>query len=233
MSIQDDIYEIGRQMVACKNNCPGVVHDLARGVLPRGLILESNSDQAGKNSVVIGINPGRASSDEQMNYRAFGQTYEYLVEYWQEYLKESVKYFKWLRHLVRELGFKGHILWTNLAKCENDQGVDYPPVQTLRTCTGTYLQEELNAVPDDWQLIAVGKDTFLGLAFLFPNRAVIGAPHPRAVKQFIALFDGDVKNLADCHLRSNLREQVEDSVANREAVWLKAYDGLPDVETSG
>jgi Uracil DNA glycosylase superfamily len=208
------------------------MHDLTKGILPRGLILELNDDPTGKNCVIIGINPGRASPDERLDFRTFGQTYEYFVEWWQE-RQGDIKYFRWLRHLIRELGFNGHILWTNLAKCENKQGVDYPPIETLRTCASVYLQDELNTVPQDWQLIATGRDTFLGVAFLFPHRPVIGVPHPRAVPQFSALFNENDKDLAVRHLRPNLRAQAEDSVAHRKAIWLKVHDGQPDVETSG
>ena len=121
-----------------------------------------------------------------------------------------------------------------LGKCENAPNINTAdiPVQTFRTCVCTYLQKELLACTDGWQLIAVGKDTFGAIAFLYPTPSVIGVPHPRAAGDFAVLFEKTKRELIDRHLRSNVRAQAEDSVAHRKAIWLKVHDSQPDVETS-
>lgn len=180
MNIARRINKIGRDMVACEYRCPNIALDLRRGILPRCLILETKDREQGKGCVIAGINPGRSRRKEREFYRSNGSTYEQVVAYWQEYVGYSHKYYKQLRILMTKLGFEGPILWTELAKCENaftDVSIqDLLP--TFRTCTQTYLQKELQSVPDDWPLIAVGTESYKALAYIFPSRSVIGVPHP-------------------------------------------------------
>ena len=178
-------------MVACNHRCPGIALDHRKGILPRCLILETGGREANKGSVIVGINPGRSKPHEQEFYCSNGQTYEQVIAYWQEYIGYHHRYYAKLRALVTELGFNGPILWTELVKCENTSAVSgLPPLQTFRTCTQTYLQKELQAVPSDWPLIAVGNESYKALAYIFASRTVIGVPHPTgSYGHFDNLFD--------------------------------------------
>jgi hypothetical protein len=40
------------------------------------------------------------------------------------------------------------------------------------------FNKELEVIPSDWPLIAVGKETFKVLAYLYPTHVIIGVPHP-------------------------------------------------------
>ena len=74
-------------------------------------------------------------------------------------------------------------------KCEDEVKGQDPPLETFRTCTMTYLSRELRLVPPDWPLIAVSREAYKALAYLYPNRVVIGIPHPTASRgQFWSLF---------------------------------------------
>lgn len=215
MSLVSHVNEIGCAMVACMYRCRGIARDIPKGILPRCLILETDSREADKGCVIAGINPGRSKSREREFYRSNGQTYEQVVAYWQE-LGYSHRYYMKLRELVTELGFKGPILWTELVKCENEpdesgKGSSQPPLQTFRTCTQTYLQKELQAVPNDWPLIAVGNESYKALAYLFASSAVIGIPHPTGSY-------GHFRDL--CDSLPKVKTQIKDIVKDRKAVWL-------------
>lgn len=217
MNLATHIEEIGREMVQCKIHCRGVALNHSEGILPRCLYLEAEGRSNGKGSVIIGINPGRSKSDEREFYRMNGQTYEQEIIYWRRSIYHH-RYYKRLRHLVNEIGFNGAILWTELVKCENASAKSgLPPLQTFRTCTEAYLQKELKAVPSDWALMAVGKESYKASAYIFASRMVIGVPHPTgSYGQFHRLFGTDKRLLPE------VREQVG-NISNRErgeAIWL-------------
>jgi hypothetical protein len=91
--------------------------------------------------------------------------------------------------LADALGLEGRILWTELAKCESATGKTVP-LQTLRTCSATFLQRELKAVPEKWPLLAAGRETYKALAYQFPSRTILGVPHPTGSRgDFDALFE--------------------------------------------
>jgi hypothetical protein len=183
------IYEIGQQMVSCSNKCNGIVCSLKEGVLPRCLILEIDGRTQARGSVIVGINPGHSKPPERNYYIKNGQSYDKVVEYWNASIRNR-KYYSWLRLLVDQLDFTGPILWTELIKCENMQGVRIPPLQTFRTCTRTYLSTELKLISNEWPLIAVGGEVYKALAYRFPSHIVIGIPHPTgSYGQFSSLFD--------------------------------------------
>lgn len=218
MNLMSRINEIGHDMVACKYQCSGIALDLRRGILPRCLILETKDREDGKGSVIVGINPGRSKPDEQKFYRSNGQTYEQVIAYWHEHIGYYHRYYARLRALVNELGFNGPILWTELVKCENASAVSgLPPLQTFRTCTQTYLQKELQSVPNDWPLIAVGNESYKALAYIFASRAVIGIPHPTgSYGHYASLFDTKER------LLPKVKTLTKDIVngEGRKAVWL-------------
>jgi hypothetical protein len=217
MNLASRIDEIGRDLVRCDIHCPGIALNHSEGILPRCLILETEGRAEGKGSVIVGINPGRSKAHERDFYRLNGQTYEQEIRYWQEYIARH-PYYRRLRNFADGIGFNGPILWTELVKCENvsaESGL--PPLQTFRTCTETYLQRELQAVPHDWALIAVGTESYKALAYMFASRAVIGVPHPTGSRgQFARLFDQDKR------LSPEVKAQTE-NISNGgrgEVVWL-------------
>ncbi|MBI5097880.1 MAG: hypothetical protein HZB30_01405 [Nitrospirae bacterium] len=212
------INEIGNDMVACDNHCLRIALDLRKGILPRCLILETKDREHGKGSIIVGMNPGRSKEPERKFYRDNGQTYEQVIAYWQDHIGYRRKYYKRLRALVTDLGLKGPILWTELAKCESK---DTMTVQELlpafRTCTQSYLQKELQAVPSHWPLIAVGNESYKALAYIFTRRAVIGVPHPTgSYGHFESLFDTKDR------LLPKVKMPTKDIVNGKsgKAVWL-------------
>lgn len=219
MNLASHINRIGRELVRCNIHCRGIALNHSEGILPRCLILETEGRANGNGSVIVGINPGRSKLREREFYRLNGQTYEQEITYWQRYIAQH-PYYRRLRHFADELGFNGPILWTELVKCENASAESgLPPLQTFRTCTETYLQRELRAVPNDWVLMGVGTESYKALAYMFARRAVIGVPHPTGSRgQFARLFDQDKKLLPVIKART---ENISDAVRG-EAVWLAA-----------
>ena len=222
MNLKNLVNEIGSSMITCQQYCDGVLLDADNGILPRFLILETEVRKDWQDcpgSVIIGINPGRSSSSERQFYVTNGQTYEKVVEYWHKKIRER-KYYKGLRALIDGLGYRGPILWTELAMCEKAPGVSgLLPLQTFRTCTGTYLRRELEAIPDTWLLVAVGKHTFVATAYLHPDRAVLGVPHPTgSYGHFLKLFK------TNGVLQPSVRRQAEGvwKCGIGQAVWLTA-----------
>ena len=134
---------------------------------------------------VCGLNPGSPQKKEMEDYRdKFIQgtlTYAVIQGYWEKHLRHH-PYLEGARRLVRCLGFRGPILWTNVAKCEREDlerriSFDTNP-QTFRFCADRFLRHEIKACPEDWPIIANGKDAFVAVSYMFPERLIIGIPHP-------------------------------------------------------
>lgn len=176
--IGQEIHKIGCEMVNCSQNCPGISLDQKEGILPRCLIFETRESEAPENGcVIVGINPGHCKTDEREYYLDKGISYESILKYWERTISGR-EYYKALRKFSGELGLTGSILWTELVKCENKQGLRELPLQTFRACTMKYLNQELNIIPVDWPIIAVGKEAYHALAYLYLGRTLIGIPHP-------------------------------------------------------
>ncbi|MBI1281686.1 MAG: hypothetical protein GC179_26405 [Anaerolineaceae bacterium] len=222
MDLEDEIREIGVRMVGCSNECAGINRQQVDGILPRCLFLETTNRQQGQGTVVVGINPGRSGADEQKFYQEQGQTYEQTVAYWDENLRGRHPYYKRLRELIDKLELSGSILWTELVKCENHpkQG-GLPPLQTFRTCTSRYLQSELKIVPVDWPIMAIGLESYRATAYMFPERIVIGVPHPTGSfgRQFHRLLDPESVPI--------IKEFIAKSLGAEEmqAVWIPELIG--------
>jgi hypothetical protein len=199
-------------MVACTSPCAGIHRDQAIGSLPRCLVLEERSGGGG--CAVVGINPGRASERERAFYVERGCSYESVVEFWREVNGYSHPYYARLRKLIDALGIAGPILWTELAKCENAPGTaGLPPLQTLRRCAGLYLSREIALLAADAPLLGVGAEAFKACAYLYPDRTVIGVPHPTGSRgHFSRLFANGV-------IVPGVREQYAGAAG---AVWLEA-----------
>ncbi|MBI4301119.1 MAG: hypothetical protein HY664_00750 [Chloroflexi bacterium] len=187
--ISRQIYKIGCQLVDCDEECSGVQKDKGEGILPRCLVFETDNRTDGRGSVIVGINPGRSRPVERQFYIKNGPNYEQVLAFWNKKIWND-PYYDRLRKLVHELGFGGPILWTELVKCENGERVEQLPLQTFRTCTRAHLTQELELIPQDWPLIAVGREAYKALAYLYPSRVVIGIPHAKGSHgQFSKLFD--------------------------------------------
>lgn len=218
--LRSAIFEIGRDMVNCKNQCRGVGNDKDKGIIPRCLYFEDDSGDSSRGAVVVGINPGNSWSVEQRFYKVRGASYESVLAYWDSTIKK-LGYYSKLRLLVRQLGFGGSILWTELVKCEDAAKGQDPPLQTFRVCTMTYLRHELELIPADWPLIAVSREAYKALSYLYPVRVVIGIPHPTAARgQFWSLFDNR-------QLRNEFKRPFSDwwDGAHGKAGWADTRDG--------
>jgi hypothetical protein len=185
------IRSIGEELVQCRKACEGISCDHASGQIPRCLFLDVEGRSAARGSAVVGLNPGRAAAPERTSYVKAGGTYNSVVAWYNDHGRRH-PYVKHLQRLLELLELGGPVLWTELAKCENspDQ-TGLLPLQTFRTCTATFLDRELEVLPPDWPLLAVGVEVYKALAYRFPSRTVLGLPHPTGSRgHFANLFDG-------------------------------------------
>ncbi len=210
MNLSAYIDVIGAKLVACQKGCEGIACNQEIGVLPRCLMLETEGRSQEMGSVIVGLNPGRSKTREREFYRLNGQTYDQEKAFWDLEISQH-QYYKRLRRLVDDFGLSGAILWTELVKCENS-AADLPPLQTFRTCSDTYLKQELKEIPDSWPLIAVGRKSYDALAYMFAERIVVGVPHPTGSfgNHFHGLFGSD--------LQARFTE-ISKSTPN-QAIWL-------------
>ncbi|MEW5784407.1 MAG: hypothetical protein AB1767_04890 [Bacillota bacterium] len=103
-----------------------------------------------------------------------------------------------------------------MAKCETAPGKKSLPLQALRYCGARFLYRELDVIPADWVIIAVGREAYKALAYLMPARTILGCPHPTGSHgHFNNLFKGDT-------LVPEAREIVEVCLESKEpvAAWL-------------
>lgn len=180
MKIQDIINridQIGRELVNCQNCCKDIVNDPHKGVIPRCLYLEYEK-RRGRGSIVVGLNPGRSDEKERNYYKEKGTTYNAVKDFFQKERAEKHLYYIRIRGFIDLIGLSGPILWSELVKCEKRQRRIELPLDTLRTCTGKFLKKELEVMPDDWPIIGVGREAYKACSYLFPDRTVIGIPHP-------------------------------------------------------
>lgn len=129
----------------------------------------------------------------------------------------DISYFKRTRQVIDQLGLAGPILWSNLAKCENESDrKELPPLQTLRYCTTKYLRHELAESPAEWIVLGIGWEAYRALAYLVPTRGIIGIPHPTGgFRDFRKLFSDGV-------LLEHLRKRAAEAMRpiKPAAVWL-------------
>jgi len=215
------IDNLGAELVNCRDVCSGIWQDQGIGVIPRSLFLERPTATA-RGCLAVGLNPGTSSESERRFYLEVEITYDRVKEYRLKgyrgrRLINDIPYFERTRAVIDQLGLHGPILWSNLAKCENQKGrKDLPPIQTLRHCTRRFLKRELDASPPEWIVLGIGWEAFRAVAYLVPERCVIGIPHPTGgYRDFRKLLNNgslleDLKSHALCAMRSN----------DPAAVWL-------------
>ena len=216
------INAIGSEMAACAA-CELKAVSVTRGAgnPPRGLILEG-AERAGKGCIIAGINPGRASPHE-VNWRlqqpaGYAQQVEFFQERFGETAEQSNPYYGKLRDLARQLHLTGPILWTDVVKCESKREAKHAPgVAVQRTCAHRFLTKELQAVPEEWPVIAVGDAAFTAMSLLAPGRAVVGVPHAsgdRSRPLYHSLFN-------DGQLIEYHRMKAQEAIASHQAIQLK------------
>lgn len=215
-NLKAKIVRIGRQIVACNIKCRGIRCDQSAGVLPRCLILESAGHSSTNGCAAIGINPGWAKRTETECYKSHGAEYEAVVECWLSNIRSHAYYSK-IRSFIDQVGLTGPILWSELAKCQNEPGAKGPPLKTLRTCTGRFLTRELKLIPRKWPLIGIGGEAYKALAYLYPNRTVIGLPHPTG-----AYGNHFSRHLPNGHIHPTTKASVRKALAARpgDLLWL-------------
>ena len=172
--LREHIETIGAEVVTCPGPCRDVVCDPKNGIPPRCLYLEIGE---GRGSVIVGLNPGRADINERSFFKHYGTSYQVVERHWLENRKATNRYYTRLRSLVRILNLPGPIWWTELAKCQS-KGNKQLSTQTLRYCGKMFLHRELECLPKDWVIIAVGRKSYYSVAYLLPDRTMIGVPHP-------------------------------------------------------
>lgn len=215
--LEKDIRRIGADLVRCNERCAGIYHDIEAGVLPRCLLFE-RAERSERGCFSAGINPGRSRKRERAFYKQAGARYDALIDFWNKEIK-NVPYYRRLRQLVNAMRIAGPIIWSDLAKCENASDVQgLIPLQTLRACSGRFLRRELEIIPADWPIIGVGIEAYKALAYLQPNRTVIGVPHPTGSRgNFFRLFKNS-------ELRPNVARQAQLALKSKTpiALWLAA-----------
>lgn len=210
---------IGRELVQCSRQCEGVRCNRRTGHIPRCLFLETDGRSGRRGSVIVGLNPGHASDSERTYYLERHCTFDAVTSRFEKRTKDgkSHPYYRYLRRLVDCLDLDGPILWTELAHCETKPHVTKLSSQTLHTCTSAFLVREVAPLPRGWPLIAVGRDALKFLPDRFPDRTVIGTPHPTGSRgHFHALFRNRT-------LRRPVAAQARKALhAPGTAVWLDA-----------
>ncbi len=218
VSLSEQIDTIGVGMVTCSFCCDGIRLDPSKGILPRSLVLEDQDRKGARGSVALGINPGIGDDKEESFYLEHRNTYDAMLEFWRMYRCLTHPYHIRLRRFIDFIGLEGPILWTELVKCQNLNGIKaVPPLSTLRTCVHLYLVHEISAVPASWPIIAIGKEPFKIAALMFPSRTIIGVPHPTgSYGLFPALFDKTDK------LAPHSMHLVNDALTSKMpvAIWL-------------
>lgn len=168
------IKNICNKVIKCNLQCEGIVNNKKKGISSRGVYLEKRK---GKNKcIILGLNPGDIGEKQREYYLKHKLSYKSQQRYFEKILKHKRMYFGRARDFVTMLGFRGDILWTNLAKCQSQKGVKQVPMQTLRICIKRFLQKEIKTFKCD-TIFAVGNNSYDFCALSFPNHFVIGIPH--------------------------------------------------------
>ncbi len=225
--MEQEIYRIGEEMVQCSKRCKGVAEP-RDGVLPRCLYLERDGRDCDERGVIIvGVNPGWAKGPKgdrernryiEIQKLPSGKWYGAMVSYWEKHVKDSNPYYTDMRNVLEQLNCKGPILWTELVKCQNGENVKNCdiPLQTYRACIKEYLQKEVKHAREYLPIIiAVGREAYKFVAILFPDRKVLGIPHPKSRGPFVGMFTGQ----GDVHkrrLKPKIKEELKEFLDNNE-----------------
>lgn len=200
-SLQEAIDQLGTELVMCVDSCARIWQDQSKGILPRSLFLE-RPEATGRGCLAVGLNPGTSSARERAFYLNSEITYDRVKAFRTSIA--NIPYLARARSIIDQLGLSGPIIWSNLAKCENESGrKGLPPLQTLRHCTRRFLIRELAATPADWAVLGIGWEAYRALAYLVRERAVIGIPHPT----------GGYRDFRKMLEKGRLREEIKERAA--------------------
>jgi hypothetical protein len=226
LTLREKVAEIGNQLIRCPIGCSDINCSQKKGIIPRGLRFEEDS-RKGNGLIIVGLNPGQAKPDEREAYADLYKRGEFTYDRVQEAQKrvkeargKGSNYSTRLRDFANQLGWSGPILWTNLVKCESKNKKRPLLEQTKRVCVRTYLTKELDLAPNEWPVIAAGREAFKALIYLCPNRVVIGIPHPtgsRGSSSFWKLF---IKNKTALSKKCRIRIKQALAGSDAKAVWL-------------
>jgi hypothetical protein len=207
-----NLYSLGDSLVKCTLKCEGINNKPDSGIIPRCLFFEKRSGE--KNSIIIGLNPGKCKTNEKEFYLKNGISYKSINEFFMSNLKKNRKYFNKTRQLISLLGFTGNIIWTDLAKCECIGENGSLPMQTYRTCINNFLRKEIELFPD-YTIFTLGNFAFNFCSLSFPHHYILGLPHPtgsyynafenliKSVKGKRSLYIDEIANSKD--LNDNLK----------------------------
>jgi len=160
--------------------------NFTKGDIPRCLYYEAGEKSHRKGCVIVGLNPGKVGADEKEYYRKQGGAlakgeYAPVLNWWETGEKKkgkNHKYYTRVRNfLKKKLGCKGSIVWTELVKWELAEKGKFK-TRTIREHIAAFLRDEINDNWPDWPLIGLGKKAFEALSYSFPERIIIGVPHP-------------------------------------------------------
>ena len=184
--------ELGEKLVRCDMHCDGIKRDPQQGIIPRTLILEPRKGKG--TCIMVGLNPGKCNPKERNYFLDNGIKFASIAGFFNSELHDR-RYFKRMRILVSTLGFKGDILWTNLAKCECSGKNGDVPMQTLRVCINRFLRKEIDVFRSS-TIFALGNMAFQFCALSFPEHFIVGIPHPASHGDFVNLQKKINANLA-------------------------------------
>lgn len=204
--LKDEIMLLGKRLLKCntrgfKKSYPELLPTSFKdGDVPRCLYLEEGSGRNVDGCIIVGMNPGRAEKPERKYYKNMAKglvsgNYALVHAGWKEssWNKDeglNDKFYRRSRNLARSLGYTGPIFWNELVKWNLRRGRKKLKIKTIRDHVGKFLVREISIVPRCWPIIALGKDVFQAVSFCFPERKVIGVPHPTGSSKFINLFMG-------------------------------------------
>ena len=213
-ALTSEINTIGKRLIRCENQCEGVVNKPEEGIFPHCLILETAKRSRYNPCVIVGLNPGHASTDER-SYMTGNREYKSFVTYWNNQ-KYNHPYYKNLRDMAEILSLTGAILWTEIVKCESNKDTIPVPMTTTISCMKEYLFEELKKVDESWPLIGAGQKAYFALAYCYPARTVIGVPHPtESHEDFNSLINNEFfKEICGLSTKNPLNKY------HNRAVWL-------------
>lgn len=175
MAVDEEIDKLGNELVSCNLNCEGITNNPKKGIIPRCLFIEKR--QGTNKCVIVGLNPGHSSQEEQQDYLSNGCSYDAVKKCFNTTKLKNKRYFKKTNGLMDLLGYNGDRLWTDLAKCECSGKNGTIPVQTLRVCINKFLSKEIE-IYDARIIFALGNVAFKFCALRFPRHFIVGIPHP-------------------------------------------------------
>jgi uracil-DNA glycosylase len=211
---------LSEEVFQCTRGCAGISCDGANGMRPRGPRVEGGTGEAGV--IIVGLNPGQPDANERGVLTRLSSHADY--EAWSNaHNFQTNAYWNRLRGFARDIGFRGPIVWSNVAKCESAVARTGVPLETQRRCAQTFLTRELSLTPTQWPVIAAGRDAYVALTYLALERPIVGVPHPTgASPQFHRLLskeNGGLKPELLAEIEAVLRSTTPASV------WLTLKSG--------